>query len=95
MCFISPPAPKKPDMVLRICVPPTHSPWARNWNCASGRWSPTAAMVATSLGVSTPFIGTGCRFAGAAVISVVALMVVVLGSGPCAPCGGAGGRLLW
>src|SRR6478752_6262812 len=65
-------------MVLRICVPAIHSPFARNWNCASDRWSATAAMVAKSLGVSTPFIGTRGRFVGAGISMVVALMVGLL-----------------
>ena len=53
-------------MVLRLWVPPIQRPSARKRNCASEGWSATAAMVAKSLGVSTPLRGTGgLRGAGA------------------------------
>src|SRR3954454_5579394 len=62
-------------MVLRICVPAIHSPSARKRNCASERWSATAAMVAKSLGVSTPFIGMGSFFEVAGLSTVVVLIL--------------------
>src|SRR5215218_3795578 len=70
-------------MVLRLWVPPIQRPSARNRNCASEGWSATAAMVANSLGVSTPLRGTGgLRAAGVSMVAGWASMVDLLGRLP-------------
>ena len=61
-------------MVVRLCVPDTQRFVARNWNRASSGCGPTAPMVASSVGVSTPLRGMGGAFGG--IVGVVVVRVI-------------------
>jgi hypothetical protein len=64
--------------MLSLRVPEIQRLSARNWNWASSGWAPTALIVASRVGVSTPFIATGVRLGLEAVVMVV--MVHLSGS---------------
>src|SRR5690606_3772055 len=73
----SPPAPENGAILLWLCVPEIHLLTARNLNCASSGCWPTAWIVASSVGVSTPLRGVfGVR--GLEVDGVVGVWVEVV-----------------
>src|SRR5262249_27241722 len=58
----SSPTPKKPWIVLRLCVPSSHSLAARNWNLAACGAALTAFRGANRVAVSTPLRVVGATF---------------------------------
>jgi hypothetical protein len=61
-CSRSSPTPKKSEIDERLCVPLTHSLWARNWNWAASGASFMASSVANRVATSTPLRETGRRW---------------------------------